>query len=532
MTALSDVPTPVFIYLRVSTEEQAHEGYSIEAQERVQRAYCVVKNYRVAGVFVDAGFSAKNMNRPELKKMLAGIRSGEAKAILVWRLDRLSRSLKDTLHILEDILFPAGADLISTSENIDTSTPSGRLMLNILASFAQAERESGQERVKMVLSDLAKKGAHLGGIPPFGYKLVEGKYQVDEPKAEAVRTLFRMHRTRQGYADMLKYLHDNSFLTARGNQFGRNSLYDILSNEKYTGTYIYNRVSAATKDGKRNNHKSKDDKEIIRIPGAFPAIITGEEWQQSRIITLENRQTFRAYTAKQVYLLSGIIRCGVCNGSMHVVSGGKDRDGTAQRYYGCPKKCCKAARKEEVEFYIHKVIEGYLAYEDTIRQAIHLASELSDKETDADLSLLTAPITCKIDAMQQEVDGITAYIAQHGANAPASLMDKLELLDKQISQAQQSLSTIKQSYRQPDADRIIRTLKAAANMKDRPPEEQKALIQQAVRSVIVTDESYRVLIHDGIVGSKDCSLSGGGEENRTPVRRFRPMIFSERSLSF
>ena len=404
-------------------------------------------------------------------------------------------------------------------------------MLNILASFAQAERESGQERVKMVLRDLAKQGKHLGGIPPFGYKLVDGRLTPDEPNARAVRQLFRMHREGVGYTKMLDFLHAGGFKTGRGNRFSKNSLYDILTNEKYTGTYIYNRASAADKDGRRNNHKSKDDADIIRIPGAFPAIITPEEWQQSRAVTLKNRHSFRSYSAKQVYLLSGIIRCGVCDSPMQVLSGGRDRDGTPQRYYACPRKCCKAARKEEVEFYVRSALEGYLSYEDTIRQAFALAAELSDRDAAGELQPLTAPITGKISELQQEIDSIIAYIARHGAQAPASLMDRIEDLDTRISEARLSLTRIKQAHAKPDADRIIRALKEAANIKDRPPEEQKALIRQAVRAVIVTDETYRVLIHD-CTQSNDCSLSGGGEGNRTPVRRFRHMVFSERSLTF
>lgn len=185
-----------------------------------------------------------------------------------------------------------------------------------------------------------------------------------------------------------------------------------------------------------------------------------------------------------------------------------------------------------------KVIEGYLSYEDTIRQAVSLAAELSDKNPDEDSDKITAPIRQKIISLQAEIDGITAFIAKNGSSAPASLMDKLENLDEQIARARHEQALIRQSYAKPDADRIIRVLRDAANIKNRPPEEQKALIQQAVRAVIVTDDMYRVLIHDCTDDPTDdnndsnCTLSGGDEGNRTPVRRFRPMVFSERSLAF
>lgn len=168
-------------YVRVSTEEQAVNGVSIDAQKEILQAYAVVKGYTDFKIYTDEGFSGKNLNRPDVQRLLEECRSGKVEAVIVWRLDRLSRSLRDTLETIEDIFMPAGVSLISVTENIDTSTPAGRLMLNILASFAQNEREAIAERVRMAKNSMAKDCKHLGGYVPFGYKVnQQGYYEIDE----------------------------------------------------------------------------------------------------------------------------------------------------------------------------------------------------------------------------------------------------------------------------------------------------------------------------------------------------------------
>lgn len=365
------------LYVRVSTDEQAKEGYSIDAQEKVLRAYCTFKGYTDPLVFTDAGFSAKNLNRPALKSLLEHVSLGGVHQVLVWRLDRLSRSLKDTLHIVEDILLPQGVQLVSTSENIDTGTPSGRLMLNVLASFAQAKRENTQERIRMVSGELAKTGKHMGGVPPFGYKVVDGKYLIDPPAAEAVRTLFDMFLSGSGYAAMAKYLKQAGHKTARGNDFSKSSLHDIIKNEKYTGTYLWNRAASATKKGTRNTHKNKPDADIIRIPGALPTIIPRDTWLKAQDTMRKNKVRTGSYSAKQVYTLSGIIFCGVCGRPLRITYGSRDKDGTPQRYYTCNNKCCIPARREEIEFYAMLIIQAYLTQKPIIRQAIEVANSLA-----------------------------------------------------------------------------------------------------------------------------------------------------------
>mgnify|MGYP000115545440 CR=1 FL=1 len=134
------------LYLRVSTEAQADEGYSLAAQAEKLEAYCRMKGIDRFTQYVDGGFSGSNLSRPAVTQL---IRCGEVERVVVYKLDRLSRSQKDTLYLIEDVFAPHGVDFVSINENIDTGTPYGRAMIGILSAFAQLERENIFLRTRM-----------------------------------------------------------------------------------------------------------------------------------------------------------------------------------------------------------------------------------------------------------------------------------------------------------------------------------------------------------------------------------------------
>ena len=148
-------------YVRVSTEEQAREGFSLAAQEAKLRAYASLYEIELVAVLTDAGVSAKTLNRPALQKALAALEAGEAEGLLIAKLDRLTRSVRD-LGALLDGYFGGRFSLLSVGDQIDTRTAGGRLVLNILASVSQWEREAIGERTKAALAQKKAQGARLG----------------------------------------------------------------------------------------------------------------------------------------------------------------------------------------------------------------------------------------------------------------------------------------------------------------------------------------------------------------------------------
>ena len=138
----------IAIYVRVSTSEQAKSGYSVGEQVDRLKSYCKALGYKNPKVYNDAGFSGAKIDRPALSLLINDVKAKKIEKVLVYKLDRLSRSQKDTLMLIEDIFLKNGCDFVSISENFDTSTPLGRAMIGILAVFAQLEREQIKERIQ------------------------------------------------------------------------------------------------------------------------------------------------------------------------------------------------------------------------------------------------------------------------------------------------------------------------------------------------------------------------------------------------
>lgn len=185
------MPSRTAIYIRVSTQEQAMEGYSIQAQTERLQAYCKAKGWGIFHIYTDAGFSGSNMQRPALSQLLEDVEAGRVDCVLVYKLDRLSRSQKDTLHMIEDVFLDHGCDFVSMSENFDTSTPLGRAMIGILSVFAQLEREQIRERMAMGRTERAKSGLWQGGgWVPIGYDYVDGHLVPNPVRAAAVKDIY------------------------------------------------------------------------------------------------------------------------------------------------------------------------------------------------------------------------------------------------------------------------------------------------------------------------------------------------------
>lgn len=180
--------TRTVAYVRVSTEKQADRGVSLEAQEAKLRAYAQLYSLDLLEVIVDAGLSAKSLDRPGLVRALGTLRSGQADALLVVKLDRLTRSVRDLGELVEDYFAdPNGPALLSVAEQIDTRSAAGRLVLNVLGAVSQWEREAIGERTSAAMRHMAEQGAYTGGRTPFGYRLEAGSLVEDEAEQRAIR---------------------------------------------------------------------------------------------------------------------------------------------------------------------------------------------------------------------------------------------------------------------------------------------------------------------------------------------------------
>lgn len=194
----------VLIYVRVSTEDQRESGLSIEAQQAKAEAYASLYGHEVVGVHIDGGVSGKTLNRPGIQAALGALEAGLAEGILISKLDRLTRSVRDMGELLETF-FSTRFGLLCVDEAIDTSTPAGRLMLNLLTSVAQWEREETACRTKVALAQKKARGEHVGS-PALGYQMIDGQLEEVEAELEIIERILEMRqagKTLQAIADTL-----------------------------------------------------------------------------------------------------------------------------------------------------------------------------------------------------------------------------------------------------------------------------------------------------------------------------------------
>lgn len=306
----------VFIYTRVSTQEQATEGYSLGEQEERLKKYAEAMGWTVAQVFVDGGFSGGNINRPAMQSMIKAIKRHETDIVLVDKLDRLSRSQFDTLYLIQEVFTKNNVAFVSRAEAFDTSSAFGRAMVGILAVFAELERERIKERMKDGIEGRAKEGKWKGGRIPTGYDYdpKSGKLVINPYEAEQVRIVIDMFHRRIPIHNIMQRMNASGYRTKYG-EWTEGTVRNVVTSRLYRGDMSW-----------------KGD----WIPSHEP-IITEEEWKRSQVILNERKKQFENYRPGRRYAspLAGLIRCGVCGAKYHCRTASPNKNGTPRRYYMC-----------------------------------------------------------------------------------------------------------------------------------------------------------------------------------------------------
>jgi len=324
-------------YVRYSSDLQREE--SIESQKRAITDFCKKEGYSILRFYEDRAQSAKTDNRTAFKKMIADSSKKEFQAVVVHKLDRFARNRYDSAHN-KYLLRSNNVALYSATERIDDS-PESVIMESVLEGMAEYYILNLAREVEKGKLENAYKCNHVGGIPPLGYDVDKKtkKLVINQEEATAVKLIFKKIIAGNSYTDIIDELNRRGFKTKAGGKFGKNSLFSILKNEKYCGTYIYNKSAKANRaTGKRNGHAYKDEEEIVKIENGCPAIITKEDFDKVQEMLKERQKRAGAFKAKETYLLTGKISCGEC-GSAYVGNSRHATD-THPQYvsYRCTKK--------------------------------------------------------------------------------------------------------------------------------------------------------------------------------------------------
>jgi DNA invertase Pin-like site-specific DNA recombinase len=204
-------------YIRVSTDEQAKEGISLENQEAKIRSYCDLKDFSLIEIVNDAGISAKNLKRPGAKKVIEMAQKKMVDAVVVYKLDRMFRSTVDALETTKQF-DKWGVSFHSIAENLDTKSAMGKFFFTLTAALAEMEREIIGERTRDVLQRKKANGEVYGHIP-FGYKRFKGKLLAKEAEQKVIQTVFEMREKGLNYSRISRELNQMGFKTKKGNQW-------------------------------------------------------------------------------------------------------------------------------------------------------------------------------------------------------------------------------------------------------------------------------------------------------------------------
>ena len=287
-------------YVRVSTDHQ-RENYSIGEQTSRLQAFCQAKDITIGKIYTDGGYSGGNLNRPALREMLSHLK--EYDVVIVYKLDRLSRSQKDTLLLIEDYFLASKVDFISVCENFDTSTPLGRAMIGMLSVFAQLEKDQITERFTMGRIARAKNGYYHGGsTAPTGYDYVDGRLVINEEEARQVQELYERFRQGHSIHDCWQYMKSR-YHTKYGGWNSETLVRNVLRNEVYIGKVKFNRQSYP------GNHRPIIREELFR---EVQKLLQDRSQKDSSSGSSARKAPFTPRT-----LLSGLLYCGRCGARFH-----------------------------------------------------------------------------------------------------------------------------------------------------------------------------------------------------------------------
>ena len=277
----------VAIYIRVSTSKQ-DEGYSIPMQKERLIAYCRAKGWVVSGMFVDPGHSGSTLERPGMVSLIEGVKAGKYDVVLVYKLDRLSRSQKDTLFLIEDIFMKNDVAFVSMQESFDTSTVFGIAMVGILSVFGQMERSTIVERTMLGRTGRAEEGLwHGGGTAPIGYDYVDGELVVNKEEAQQVLDVYQMYADGYSVTEITRRMEGRT--TKHGDWSHTGTVSNVLDNPLYAGIIHF--------DG-------------VKEKGQHEAIVP--EDLNHRVKARRERLRHAEASGDSAYLLTGLIYCADC----------------------------------------------------------------------------------------------------------------------------------------------------------------------------------------------------------------------------
>ena len=470
------------IYIRVSTEDQAREGFSLGEQKEKLLQLCSFKGYEVFKIYEDAGISAKDMeHRPAFQEMLSDMKKGKINYIVAYKLDRVTRSVRDLEELISQ-LEHYNCYLVCDRDDVNTSTANGRFFVRMLTVLSQLEIEIVSERTKFGLNGAIKSG-HLPGVSPLGYKKDGNKKTIiDETTKPVIERIFKMYLEGKSFQQISNIFNEEQLLYPK--KWKDTTIQKIIDNKIYMGDYEqYKRIA-----------KNKQIEPVIYMNVVEP-IISRAVWEECQHQKEKNQRT---YTRDRVYLFFQKIKCPTCGRIMKCKgSGGKKRK---YMYYNC-EKCHLNYREDKIEELLSNFIYDMVEYDMAVKK--YFLPVLSDNKPTK-----TDDINKEINQLEKQKKRIKkAYMS--GIVEMEDFSEDYKIIEKKLEILEQKknenidLDNITFSPQQLMADRDVEretmirlnTLNSVVKTawENKSKEEKQEFISKLVESITITKDNNNEL---------------------------------------
>lgn len=512
----------VAIYIRYSSENQ-RDGYSVEYQLEECQNYIKAHDYEFVKAYIDEAVSGKSTkNRDAFFDLLSDVKKGLYDVVIVYKYSRFARNLMEATLYRQQIE-KNGAKLISAMEQIDDSTPEGRMMRNIIMTMDEYYSDNLSTFVQSSMYTAAKGGKYLGGILPYGFSVdQDNNFIENKEEADIVRRIFDLKISGMTAIEIVRTLHADGLRSRTGKRFTRSFIAKMLKNERYIGTYKYDIKGY----------------EPIRIKNALPSLIDINVWNEvQEILKRESRDPYvKSRLRHRVYPLVGKIYCGSCgepfrgNGRRikNPETGELDRELV---YYTCRGQHvhndCKigSVRKDVIEDYVFDKIKALILNENVVDDIAAMVFQSLDKDNDGDLHDEIKTLKKEKNQIERKLENLLDLFLD-GQISKAILNKKSEALQNQLKDLESSLKS--KEFKAANnitlekiKDYLFDMIKQLENADDNV---KKAIASQFVDKIIVNDEEISVKLTVSPHFLADKRSNGGAlyslSSKRDPYKRY------------
>ena len=493
-----------FLYKRVSTGMQV-EGYSLDAQDKKLRDYAAYRGMEIVGDYKDEGVSGTRIKgREDFQRMLQAIQDGaDVDYVLVFKLSRFGRNAADVLNSVQ-LMQDYGVELACTDDGIDTAQGAGKLIVAVLASVAEIERENILAQTMAGREQKAREGRWNGGFAPYGYKLVDGELQIAEDEIDIIKLIFDLYvHEPYGIAGVTKYLNTHGYQKkVRGNakltSFSTGFVKGVLDNPVYCGKIAFGRRRVEKIAG------SERDKHIVRqseynvYEGLHEAIVSEDLWNEAQKKRSETgHKTEKFINKDRVHLLSGLLKCPVCGAGMYGNMNRKKKRGdeyyTPNYFYACKHRLNVGGHKCD---YHHQWNE-----EEVNKQVLDVVVKVLDDDMLKEKMIEWFGLDIDDSDLRKNIEKLTLTIANKRKRISklGQQQDQLSLDDPMYDEKFDELQKRIDGF----YDDIVHLGKEQANLEQQLDEENKEKARRNMMSAEAYVEAYKALLPFGISEAVD-----------------------------